>query len=465
MTNALHLKNWTVMAVSEPEGYPPQIVFEASFDVMPEACQKCGVIGELYRHGSKIVPYRDVPFLTKQTMIPATRLRFRCRACGSTFMQPLPDMDEDRRMTNRLREFIAAQALLRPNTHVADDVGVDEKVVREIGKADGAMLKARHQATVEAPEILGIDELMLGGEVRAIFVNGKTSWPIELLSTRWQGPVVHFLYNLAGRERVRIVTIDMWKPYKVACQATLPNATIIVDKWHVMRMANDAMETARRRYQGLLSAGDRKAMKAGRLVFLKRPYQLTPQEQLDIDGWLKNTPGLEGAYQAKEAFMDIWRAKTREEAKAALDAWRTSLAPNLVPLFRPVLTSTKNWEPEILNYFDHGRYTNAPTEARNRVIKMINRLGAGYSFDAIRRRALFGKRPGRVAQESGIGPAEIKPTLAKCESCKGLFPAESMENARVAGRSSLKRMCPDCHWRFHTKRPSRKKGSSTGKSE
>ena len=468
MTNALHLENWTVLAVSHPEGHPPKIVFEATFDAMPEGCTKCGVVGELYRHGSKVVPYRDVPFLGKQSTIFVTRLRFRCRACGSTFMQELPDMDDDRRMTNRCRDYIAAQSLLRPNTHVADDVGVDEKIVRQISKERNDLLDLRRAATIEAPEILGIDELMLGDEVRAIFVDGKTSWPIELLSTRWQGPVAHFLYNLPGRERVRIVTIDMWKPYKVACQAALPNATIIVDKWHVMRMANDAMETARRRYQGLLSAGDRKAMKANRLVFLKRPYQLTPKEQLDIDGWLKNTPGLEGAYQAKEAFMDIWRAKTREEAKAALDAWRSSLPVNLAPLFRPVLISTKNWEPEILNYFDHGRYTNAPTEARNRVIKMINRLGAGYSFKAIRARALFGKRPGRVAQELGAAPAKATPTLAKCDSCKGLFKAELLENAnqwKTYGPSRPKRLCPDCHWRLHTGRPKRKRVSSTWKSE
>lgn len=379
-------------------------------------------------------------------------------------MQALPDMDEERRMTVRCRDYIAQQSLIRPNTHVADDVGINEKVVRQISKERNVVLNAEHDATVEAPEVLGIDELMLGDAVRAIFVDGKTSWPIEILSTRWQGPVSHFLYNLRGRENVRIVTIDMWKPYKLAVQATLPNATIIVDKWHVMRMANDAMETARRRYQGLLTAGDRKAMKAGRMAFLKRPYQLSPREQMDLDGWLKNTPGLQGAYDAKEAFMEIWRNRTRENAKAALDTWRAGLTPNLVPLFRPVLTSAKNWEPEILNYFDHGRHTNAPTEARNRVIKMINRLGAGYSFDAIRARALFGKRRGRAAkvhQDETVKSVRLE----ECWSCKALFEPAIFGFLKPEARAKHGNVCPDCHFRFHTLTWFGRDADSTQKSE
>jgi transposase len=72
-----------------------------------------------------------------------------------------------------------------------------------------------------------------------------------------------------------------------------------------------------------------------------------------------------------------------------------------------------------MNYFRHGgRRTNAATEARNRVIKMTNRLGAGYSFDMIRARSLFGKRPGRVKAEAGCPLAN----MVECSSCKALFP-------------------------------------------
>jgi hypothetical protein len=52
------------------------------------------------------------------------------------------------------------------------------------------------------------------------------------------------------------------------------------------------------------------------------------------------------------------------------------------------------------------------------VIKMTNRLGAGYSFDMIRARTLFGKRPGRVKAEAA---AARRASMIECFSCKALF--------------------------------------------
>ncbi len=382
---------------------------------------------EIYKHGTKKQTYVDAPVHGRQTFIEVNRARFHCRDCGGTFMQDLPDMDDARRMTVRCRDYIAAQALLKPNTHVAEDVGIDEKVVRQIGKENAAVLMQQHAEQMQAPRILGMDELMLADELRDIIVDIETSWPIELLPSREQGVVHRFLCTLRGREKVEVVTMDMWKPHLAAVQHAMPQAVVIVDKWHVMRLANDAMDTARRRFQDLLKDRDRRELKRGKKMFLTRPFNLTPQEQLDLDGWLKNTPELRGAYECKEAFMSIWQHKTSAGAKAALDAWRASVPAHLKPLFGPVFTATKNWEREILNYFDHCRFTNAGTEARNRVIKMINRLGAGYSFDSIRTRALFGKRPGRVKAEKAAAEKARQKEMGACWCCKGSFPTDELE--------------------------------------
>lgn len=417
MPNSLHLADWTVI---KSEIVDDALHVSASYDVQPDSCPACGVVGQLYRHAKQRQPFRDAPAFGRQVVIFVNRQRWRCRECGTTFSQPLPDMDERRKMTIRCREYIAAQQLLKPNTHVAEDVGVDEKIVRQIGAENADRLMAEHEAGLSAPVRLGIDELKLGGQMRAIFVNLETSWPFELLPNHWQKPVTNFLYSLRGREKVKVVTMDMWKPYRRAVWAAMPQATIAVDKWHVQRLANDAMERARRVYQGDLTAAERKALKKGRSIFLRRPYTLSPKQLLDLDGWLKNTPELAGAYETKEAFMDVWKARTAVNAKERLDAWRASIPPHLARLFRPVVVACKNWEEEIMNYFHigSGRRTNAPTEARNRVVKMTNRIGAGYNFENIRARALFGKRPGRVKQER---EAARQLALRTCASCKALF--------------------------------------------
>ncbi|HCT33651.1 MAG TPA: ISL3 family transposase [Sulfitobacter sp.] len=455
MANLMYLPDWTVTDYEIDSDGAYRI--PASYDVAPDHCAKCGAVGNLYKHGAKTTVYVDAPVHGRQTFIEVRRARYRCRDCGGTFMQDLPDMDDSRRMTVRCRDYIAQQALLKPNTHVADDVGVDEKIVRQIGKENAAVLLEDHAANIRAPRILGLDELMLGGEMRCIIVDIEDSWPIELLPSRDQGAVHRFLCTLPGRDKVEVVAMDMWKPYRAAVHHAMPQAVVIVDKWHVQRLANDAMETARRRFQGLLEARDRRELKKGRKMFLTRPFNLSPMEQMNLDGWLKNTPELRGAYEAKEAFMDIWSCRKSETAKTALDSWRTSLPSHLRPLFGPVLTATKNWETEILNYFDHGRYTNAATEARNRVIKMTNRLGAGYSFPAIRARTLFGKRPGRVKKEKAAAEAARKASMVQCDVCKALFEPAVIEINHIrpishggsTDASNRQMVCPNCH-RLHT---------------
>ncbi|MFN3944599.1 MAG: ISL3 family transposase [Allosphingosinicella sp.] len=446
----------------------------ASYDVQPDSCPACGVVGQLYRHAKQRQPFRDAPAFGRQVVIFVTRQRWRCRECGTTFSQPLPDMDERRKMTIRCREYIAAQALLKPNTHVAEDVGVHEKVVRQIGAENAEKLVTKHEAGLKAPRILGIDELGLGGQMRAIFVNIEDSWPIELLTTRWEKPVLNFLLNLRDRDKVEVVTTDMWKPYRKAVRYAMPQAVLIVDKWHVQRMANDVMEVARRVYQGGagISKETRKQLKKGRSIFLKRPYVLSERQLLDLDGWLKNTPELRGAYETKEAFMKIWDNRTADEAKAALDAWKASIPVHLQRLFRPVVTATRNWEDEILNYFRTGRqWTNAATEGRNRVIKMTNRLGAGYAFENIRARALFGKRPGRVKKER---EAARLIALRTCASCKALFdPLPNAPHIKAAPKRKRFRqpvpdplvLCSDCHELFNTDDVVTHGSLSTAKSE
>lgn len=458
MPNQLYLKDWTVFDASVDDDNAYQII--ARFDVQPTGCPKCGVEGQLYKHGPKTTRYVDAPVHGRQTFINVERDRYRCRVCPGTFMQPLPDMYDKHRMTIRCREYIEKQALLKPNTHVAEDVGIDEKIVRLISTANAERLFEQHKIDVSAPRILGIDELWLRKEMRCIFVDLETGWPIELLPYRLESPVTNWLMHLRNRKNVEVVAIDMWNPYRNAVRYAMPQALLVVDKWHVQRVANDVMDTARRRYQSRRDThpDTRKELKKIRGLFLRRPHQLNQQEFTDLEGWLKNRPELRSVYECKEAFLDIWKNKSAESAQQRLDVWRSTIPTHLENLFKPVVTMTRNWETEIINYFRTGEtWTNARTEARNRVIKMTNRLGAGYTFDMIRARTLFGKRPGRLKLEKAAAEAARRASMESCWSCKGLYEPEFLEKRLIVplmsgGSRDLEnvvRVCRPCQ-RFHT---------------
>ena len=82
-----------------------------------------------------------------------------------------------------------------------------------------------------------------------------------------------------------------------------------------------------------------------------------------------------------------------------LDAWRADVPKWMCweakKGFNPLMTCTKNWRDEILEFFTHP-VTNAYTEALNGVTKVANRMGRGYSYEIIRARLLFKNLPDEI---------------------------------------------------------------------
>src|SRR5205823_13032370 len=96
------------------------------------------------------------------------------------------------------------------------------------------------------PAWLGIDEIHFGGRPRCVLTNVQQRTILDLLRDRNRSSVVAFLQGLADKDRVELVAMDMWRPYKEAVHAVLPHATTVIYKFHVLRLANAALETIRR---------------------------------------------------------------------------------------------------------------------------------------------------------------------------------------------------------------------------
>lgn len=86
MTDILHLPGWKATA-TRIEG--EELVIEADYIEPAAACTKCGVIGRLYRHGTKVLSFRDTPMHGKTVLLKGTAQRYRCRGCGSCLASKL----------------------------------------------------------------------------------------------------------------------------------------------------------------------------------------------------------------------------------------------------------------------------------------------------------------------------------------------------------------------------------------
>ena len=273
----------------------------------------------------------------------------------------------------------------RPILTGYEETGIDEKTVRNIF-AD-FVIELEKQFQFETPKIMGIDEIHLT-KPRGVITNIGNGTLLDLLPNRNKDTIIKYLAGLKNPDTIKIVAIDMWRPYRDAVELVLPHAMIVVDKFHVIKMANEAMEKARKGLREDLTSKQRRGLMHDRFVLLKRKAELTDEDYLLMDGWTKNYPLLGTAYDLKEAFYGVYEAEDANDAYQRYGAWRRSIPTELVDHFNDLVRAFENWQPYILNYFECG-VTNAYTESLNNLIRVFDRAGRGYSFNVLRAKIMF----------------------------------------------------------------------------
>lgn len=455
MTDILDLNGWTVHSKTQSGG---EYVIEAEYTIQPTNCPKCGVVDTPYKHGVKPIKYRDSPIRGSAVVILANVQRYRCKHCKETFLQPLGSIQPNMRMTVRCVEYIKTQCLRDTFVRIAEHIGCDDKTVRMLADQHIAALNLAFKPYL--PEWLGIDETQIDGKLRCIITDVVERTPVDMLPDRDKASVTSWLNKFRDKRTVKGLAIDMWRPYKDAAETVFPGLPVVIDKFHLVKMANKAMDDIR---IALAKDQEKEVGKdwMRRKALLRMRYKnLDEKGRFSLGMWLDNEPHIKTAYDIKEAFYAIYDAKTKAEASARLDSWRESV-PALMKKgkksFAPLLTATKNWRVEMLAVFDYP-ITNGYTEALNGVAKVINRQGRGYSFEVLRARLLFGKKPRKTTLVDGLIVLDeahsYSPTETRCTSCGGVYYDEEIPFDWIGAASGeivpKQLICRNCKSRFHT---------------
>ena len=349
-------------------------------------CPHCGRSNDTVAHAKRTLVIRDIPSHGKAVVIHLDVPRLKCRQCIQTFTASVPEVDTGREMTERLAKWIGRQSIEYTYAEIAKQVKVDEKTVRNIFDEYVAVLAKEYRR--ETPVWLGIDEIKLK-RFRSIFTNLHGRSLIDMLPDRYVSTVTAFLASMPDKDRITHVAIDMWSGYRRAAQEALPNAKIVVDKFHVLMKANMAFEAVRRKIARESSNGAGLGLKRAHKLFDKRAKDLNDEQYLTVSGWLNTFPLLAAAYDLKERLYTIYEVKTSEEAWGEYLHWESTIPSELAKPFRVVKTAFRNWKPYILNYFDDQRVTNAFTESFNAKVRAVYRNGRGYTFERLRAKVLY----------------------------------------------------------------------------
>jgi transposase len=412
MTNFLNWPNWVVASAVESDGWQDPIIVEASYLPILKRCPKCTSGAPLYRHGTKVMDFADAPVRGHPVTIRVQVQRYRCRSCRATSLQPLPNMVDDRHMTRRCRQYLEKQVVKKSVAQLAEETGIGENTIRRAVADDFLPLI---DWPVFAPLILGIDEVRVANrKTRGIFVDLHALKVIDLTETNKKEAVIEWLSALDHPEYTFVVCIDGHAPYRKAVEKVFgQNVCVVYDKFHVVKKANHCMSRIKASAAASTKQGPM-TRRLSRRILLKRKKNLSKEEAKKLKTLLSKAPDVKAAYLAKEEFFEIYELKTRRGAKRAFAKWANDMTPDLEDVFKPLLTTLKNWREEILAYWDHREITNSFTEAMNGQVRRIARGGQGYSFPQLRKRLLDGYRS---KPRDAAGAAKLERSVNTVFSC------------------------------------------------
>ena len=359
----------------------------------PTCCPDCQDTNFI-QHGVQSRKARDLNEFNKLVGLVIKGHRYRCKTCGKTWVDTYKSIDDAAKMTNRMRDYIINQCLQTTFTDIKKELDISLTAIEKIFAKYAEEMESQRQ--IVAPRILGMDETMLNGIYRGMYVDVENRRIIDITADRKQRTVRQWLALLPEKERTECATIDMWGSYKDALTMEMPNVFIVIDKFHVIKHLNEALDTIRKKYTSELSDKERRHIKGNRWLLLTNSEEIEGMNAIRLHDILYSFPKLKEPYEIKERFRDIYLfSKTREEAEQAFEEWKTTI--NDYPEYLAFADTVENWRTEIFNYFDF-RFTNAVTESLNKVSKEISAQGRGYNFNVLRAKLLYRNEAAKPAK-------------------------------------------------------------------
>lgn len=359
-------------------------------------CPECHGIALIPKE-RPVVVVRDLPIQAQPTYLVWRKRRYACPDCARSFTESCAEIPPRARVTRRYeRHLYGTVARGSSILRVARDEDLTFYRV-QLAFSKGARGAFARRPPV-APRVLGIDEAAhkKGQDYNTVVTDPQAHEVLEVLRGRDGASLQSWLSALPADVRAGIaaVAIDMWAPYRRVAAACLPEATVVCDKFHVVRIVGKALDRVRRRLQRRhgstrRTSGWQPSLFRLRHALLADPARLRSGKRAELRRALVAAPALRSAYGLYQGFRRFYAEATEETAPVLLHRfYRDVERSGLLEFSELVDRGLRLWEPEILAYFETG-LTNGYTEGVTNKVKVIKRVAYGFrNFERFRERVL-----------------------------------------------------------------------------
>ena len=352
-----------------------------------QICPLCGH-GKTYINDYKYREIHGGTFNGVPVIYSLAQPRHECTKCFGTFVDEYEYLRWRHGIAEEAEHFILTMLGSMPMTLIANHLGLSVQTIAN--RAEEYALNEKEIMINCRYKYLSMDEVFIGRKkdgshaIYWVLNDNSTPWKsnnIMICLDRTKADVIRCLKQLKYGHEVQAVSIDMWLPYREAVNEALPNAEVVIDRFHVMQHAEKIIDTARKNAN--CSKVIKDAMKKDCPLLLKYWMKLSVDDINKLDYYLSCDKKLSDVYYLVQDFMDFYNQPDYEAALDYLCKWECKLfKSDVVEELKPLYDTVLNWLPYILNYFRF-RITNGRTEGKNNLLRQIDRMGFHYSLNSL----------------------------------------------------------------------------------
>lgn len=337
-----------------------------------------------------------MPYGSKQTYFKVTIHRIYCPKCKAAFMEELPFLSHpEARLTTTFERTIVD---LRPDmtiSAISRHYHVPWHTIKTIEKR---YLKHKYRKiSLKNVRVIGIDEIAIG------HIAGHKPAYWSIVRDLESGAVLHvdkgkdgdslqdFLKKIRrSKAKIELVAMDMGRAFIAWVTENLPDAKIVFDHFHVIKLMNDILDKARRRTMAQLDDDQRSALKNKRFVLLHNEEDLDADAAKDLAVIKDHFKELADLHMMKESLRSIYRVVDNPwEAEVSLEKWcKQSLSLDSAYLGKMVKCLQQHWEG-VLGFWKYDNLTNAGMEGFNNKVRTMIRQAYGFRDEEYMRLKIF----------------------------------------------------------------------------
>jgi transposase len=324
----------------------------------------------------------------RQCLLRLEVRKSRCLDCGRSFRQPVPGIQPFQRASESFQEMVFQQHLDGINRSCLGrrkGIGaatVQRYFLRRLKR------RARQDHSLLCPQILGIDEHFFTRKkgYATTFCDLKNHRVYDITLGRSESALESYFLHLEGKEKVLVVCMDLAAVYRSIVRKYFPNALIVADRFHVIRLVNHHFLACWREIDPV------GAKNRGLISLMRRHrHNLKPDQKLRLLAYLGERPALEVIYRFKQrlCYLLLKKHKTRKQCeklvprflRAVVDLRQSGLAP-----LATLGETLQCWQEEIARMWRFTR-NNGITEGFHNKMETISRQAYGFrNFENYRQR-------------------------------------------------------------------------------